>query len=484
MPDTRPQPSTRRSLIALLLLSGFALSQVAAGCGSQQTCDDLRADYKATLERQSRSPESGATSGMSHNLLATQIHEEALGEMIEGVLERKGTLSHRVNRKLPNRTHLDMTVTWTRLSFDLTPECDDCVLLTSGLSANIDARVFGVPVPVKTAGGQLRGLLPLKLTATREGSALSTDISKMTLKEVDLRVPGLPSELTALVLPMARSAAQAVLKEVGGPITLARWRPMELPGRDKLKIVARELVTLADRGVVWIGWGADLPIAPDAATLQAAATLRDGERAAVSFSGAALTPLMQAMQGQGGIPSRLNSDLKPDPKGDVYITLSQVTPTAGGLATRFSAWNLPESGTCYRVDMEAATHVTVTPPNPAARQIGDRQGAVQVAMEDMRVVNTQGDDTLVKVGLWLRSLFVEETLQAQTKLLAAHDFDLGGAGKVGVDLQRAEFSEAGATIVFKPRVGPQPRSITTPKLKPKLRPGVTPQLKPVRHIKK
>ncbi|MEL6181616.1 MAG: hypothetical protein AAFS10_21840, partial [Myxococcota bacterium] len=445
-PARSPSDTHRGQTLAAMALVAMMMT-AALGCSSQQTCNDLRSRYQTTLQQQGQL-QNGQTKGTSHNLMATQIHADALGDMVEAVLERQGTLSHRISRKPARGTRLDMTLTWTRLSFALTPECNDCIALTSGLSAQINARVMGVPIPVDRAQGKLIGHIPLYLKATPAGSELSTDLSAMTLQQLDLKVPGLPNELTRLILPMARDAAQEVLKTVGGPVSLARWKPMTLPG-GKLTIVARELATLADHNTIWVGWGADLPITADVQTLRPTASLRPGESAAVSFAGPALTPLMRAMQGKGGIPNRLNSDLKPDPNGDITITIDRVTPTTNGLATRFSAWNLPsDGGRCYRIDLEATTQVTVTPPQPQARQIGARQGSIQVSMDDMRVVATEGDDTLVRLGLWLRSVFVEETLQAQTRLLAAHEFDLGGAGTVGVDLQRATINPEGVTLIL------------------------------------
>lgn len=434
-----------RLAIPLLLT---ALTIACWGCSSAQTCAELRQSYQATLKAQQHAQPGDAHSGDALNLMATQLHEDTVGALIEQAIEQKGTLSHKVKRALPGLAKLELEITWTRLAFALTSECDNCIQVTSGLSARAKITAAGMAVSDQKARGKLVGLLPLQLTSTKGNSRLSTDLRKMTLKTIKLAIPGLPREFSSLIDPLARDAVHSALSHFGDTITLARWKPIALPG-GKITIHARELAVFAPQKTIWIGWGAAVPVAPGTPGLIPRASLNSTDAAAISFAGPAMTALMRAMQGSGAVPSRLNQDLKPDKEGDVYITLTRVTPKDNGLDTAFTAWNLPKEGTCYQLDLEARANFDITPPKADALTQKARQGELEVKLDDVRVIKTSGDDTMIRLGLWLRSLFVEETMQAQTRLLATHDFEVGD-GKLDVAFQRAETGDDAITLYLKP----------------------------------
>jgi hypothetical protein len=274
------------------------------------------------------------------------------------------------------------------------------------------------------------------VSGSAKGSTLSVDMGKAKISTISIDVAGLPSALRGPINRFATEGARSILGAFDGPIALAEWAPFELSGSG-LEVTASGLSTFPKAGQIWVGFSTNLPI--DAA-LTPAPLLGSGERAAVVFAEPALEGLLSAMVISGAIPNRFGDDMKPDPKGDYYASLTSLRPDGDALLTGFTIWHLPRSGQCFAAEVQGRTTFEV-------RELAKRKKTrLDLAFEDLEVVSTRGDDTLLRIGLWLRSAFVEETLRAQTRILTASSLKMGPLGEKQLSVGRVSMGKGIVTI--------------------------------------
>ena len=278
-----------------------------------------------------------------------------------------------------------------------------------------------------TGGADLVAQVPLRLDLDGGESKLIVDLKRINIRKLAVRGAGGPLPWNRILA----GAAQDLLRSAGTEITVASWKPLAAPGTT-VKLAARELKIFRKEGTAWIGFAVDVPTAGPA--LEPEATLRRKESVAVSFTGDVLTRLTQEMLLSGAVPARLDDDFKPAKGGHHHVTVERVVPDDDGMLTDFTIWRLPpDDDACYSAKVRARTLLQVK----GGHAVG--QTPIHLRMTDGEVLSTEGDDGLLQIGLWLRSVFVSDTLEAQGKLLAGTTFEFGPAGKLHVDVQRIEY---------------------------------------------
>ncbi len=414
-------------LAALALLAAWTL----AACASQ-TCHHLDRDRLNLLDQ--RRPLL-TSPNPQRALAALSIHQDALGQMLTDAL-RAHARSLNQSTPIPGGD-LRLTLHVDTLSVVVVDRCDHCLALRGGLSLRFSTRIHGLPILSGSLSGQLQGELPLRLHASSSGSTLTADLGDARIDRVSLDADGLPRAALDPVNAFALDGARALLKAIPTPVTLASWAPIALPGSN-LRLSASSLHTFPDRRQIWIGFAANLPANPDPG-LSPSPLLAEGEPIALTFTADALTALIAAMMDGDLIPDRLDDDLKPHPEGDYRVTLRAVTPHQGTLKTAFTLWHLPVDGACYAADLEGHAALTV-------KKAKDRGLRIDLNMDALSVTSTRGDDTLLRVGLWLRSAVLGDTLAAQARLLAADTLALGPLGAQRLSVKRI-FAERGAVTL-------------------------------------
>lgn len=415
---------TRMSVVALVLVAaGFA------GCKSDE-CQRLRAEYARTIQAQKA--ELAKVDANSPAQIALQVHEDLLTSVVHDALTGRKSL-YRAEETIAGGNKLSAKVSLTRAKVRFGRGCNDCLEIDGRMAMDSTIRAAGVNIFRGKGGADLTAQVPLRLDVKDGDSALVVDLRKVKIRKLSVR--GASGRL-----PWNRilgDAAQKLLRTGGTEITVARWKPLELPGTS-VKLTAKELKVFRAEKTAWLGFAVGVPA--DGPGLVPEATLRRKETVAVSFTGNVLTRLTQEMLLSGAVPNRLDEDFKPDPGGHQMVTVTDVKPDGDGLETLFTLWRLPpEEDECYAVDVKARTLVQVK------RSRGGKT-PVHLKMTDGEVVETRGDDSLLQIGLWLRSVFVSDALEAQTRILAADTIEFGPLGKQRVDIQRVDYAEGGVTV--------------------------------------
>jgi hypothetical protein len=403
---------------------------VVGGCRSDH-CQRLQSDYAEVVIAQS-APLSELPEG-SPVQIGLQIHEDLLTEVIHKALA--GRLTYRANESVPGG-RLSAEVKLTRAKVRLGKNCKDCVEIDARLSIKSDIVAGGVRVFRGQGGADVVARVPLVLALEDGISTLAVDLRRVDIRRLHLRGAG------GRDLPWNRllgKAATKLLRAAGSQVTVAQWRPSSLPGT-AVTAAASQLRVFPRQRTVWIGFSVLLP--PGGPGLEPAATLGRGESVGVSFSGAVLTHLMQGLINSGAVPNRLDENFNPDEEGPYLVTLGRVRPDETGLVTDFTIWHLPaDEGTCYAAEVRARTLLNVEESHRKGR------AAIRMRMSGGEVVATRGDDTLLNVGLWLRSVFVRDTLEAQSRVLAADTFRFGPLGERTISVKRIDYSADSMEVV-------------------------------------
>lgn len=404
---------------ALTFLSVCALG--AAGCRAQECADLDRAWRQLSAPRAPDAPPRKAPIVMS-----AQIHESRLDAWWQEALDGAGRTLRWDQRakggELRGRLHLRRA--WLRAA-DGPCAQGACLAIGWEGSLELSAALGGLTLfqgQTKLTG---QGRAPLRLTPDAQGTALRLSLADATLDRLSLDL-SLPEAWRPAVDGFARDGVQAALQAAGPDLTLARWAPLRWEGAALTALPAR-LAALPDARSLWIGFSTDLPTSPGAPSLQPASALQPGEEVAVSFSGEALTGLLRLLLQEGLLPARLDDDFKPDPDGIHRVTLARAQPQDGHLDLDLTLWRLAadEAETCYAAQARgrALFHVK-------------QGGQLDLTLDDLQVVSTQGEDTLLRLGLWWQSAFFEQSLSAQASFVAARTLQLGPLGRQRLTARR------------------------------------------------
>lgn len=417
----------RASLVAVTLVSGWGL----AGC-SGHACKELKAQHAALLTAQRQTASEASPEQV---VMALAVDQAMVGELLAEAMAEVETQASKTLEVAGGQARVKLRV--PRLDVSLTDACDDCVALDGKVSVTASLKVAGVSLGESRVSGRVQARAPLKLVGGAEGSRLVLGLDGIKIRQIDLDLDGLPAQLRKEIRAYATEGARTILGQLSGELPLASWAPIEVPGGG-VALTASKLAMFPQQGQLWVGFSATLPARGPALT--PAPLLGQGERVGVTLSGTALEGLMQRMMDAGGLPARLDDDFKPSASGDNHVTLRSVVPERGKLKTAFTVWHLPDDGACYAADLEGMASIKLR--HKPAR--GEHQ--LDLSIKRLEVTRTQGEDTLLRVGLWLRSAFVDEALEAQARVMAADTLSLGPLGQRQLRIARIALKPEGVTV--------------------------------------
>ncbi len=409
-------------------------------CGDS-ACTQLQQDHQALMLAQTNldttSPKDAPV------VMAVSIHEELIGQMLT---EAVGKEIPPIEKKLSaSKASIDATLTIPSFQTSLSDKCDDCIQLGGAVSVRASAKALGAKLFSTRVRGRLTGRVPLKLIATSKGSALKVDLKRARIEKIRLDLDGLPSWARKAVQDFASDGANSIIKKLfKKDITLARWEPIPLPG-SPVKLTASKLNTFPKDKELQIGFATNIAQRQGSKhnlpSLKPTPLLKSSkQRLGVTFSGLGMTALTNAAIAAGTIPVRLNDDFKPDPNGDYHVTFSSITPTDQRLRTNFTVWHLPKSGSCFAADVQGMVSLKVNPNQKRSRT------RILADIKDLEVQRTRGDDTLLRIGLWVQSTFMDEALEASTRLLTADTLQVGPLGKKRLLIGKISFDDNRVTV--------------------------------------
>jgi hypothetical protein len=409
-----------RAIVLLLLL--LTVMPAMGGCASE--CKAIRAEFEQLeLSQVNKVQTTKMFKPDAPEVLGVSVRASVFERLVSSVVLGKATPMTTTVKLGPGKLVAKVRL----LDLTLLPfgECKDCLRFSAAVK--LDVQVVAGPLSLaSTEGrGQVVARVPMVLEASREGSTLSADLGRATVEDVRVEVGELPSAARGPLDKIVTGGVRQALSTMGRRVRLVRWDPVKLEG-STVRLVASKLVLFPEDQVVWVGFKSNLsdPASPVVPRVE----LGEGEDLSATFSGTLMSAVLRSMMANGKISDRFNDDLKPDPKGDFRVRIASVSPTKDGLQTDFTVWRLPkEDGSCYVVVSEG---LATALPHPT------KSDKLKIKIRDIEVVDTHGDDMLLDVGLWAKSVFMEETLEAQTSILSAERIELGTLGEVEMKVAR------------------------------------------------
>ncbi|HOX47336.1 MAG TPA: hypothetical protein PK668_27330 [Myxococcota bacterium] len=233
----------------------------------------------------------------------------------------------------------------TRLGLALAPGQPVRLALRVGYQAavRVGGRGAGLEVLLPTGEWGLPAELALeaavRLVAEPDGSsALALDLSRAALGLFELSLEALPAPLPGalreLLLPLARAVADATLSE----LRLARIPPLPL-GAGGLRVSARSLRLDAARDELQLGLWTNLAVPEDGLVRPSLDRPLEAD-ARIRLASALPELATRALLHQGGLPRRLDTDMRPDPEGARALTLTHLEFEGQELRLAFRLWSL------------------------------------------------------------------------------------------------------------------------------------------------
>lgn len=425
------------------------------GCSSRE-CARLERSYGQVVASQAEALV-GEVPAQAPVAMAVQLRQGLLQGWLQQALQQEGG-QIKLTRRLSSRDlgaagallgkakgALQAELRLKRVTASLSPEgCGQplCLELELSSSLRLSGELGGKKLFQTATSVRTRGVAPLRLDNQPDRAELRLDLSQVELSKVELPLEQLPEALRPRAQAMLGQAAQGLLQLAGRELTLASWRPWSLEGT-QVKLKASSLRQVSAE-VLEVGFASNLPLG-QAPALPSSQALGPDEQVALRFSQGALLGLMRQWMQLPGAPTRLNEDFKPDPEGIHRISLEQLSATPEALQLEVTLWRVArqEQETCYaaRARGDAMFHVK-------------RGGRVQLKLQDLELVESQGEDTLLRLGLWARSLFFSQGLAAQAQVLAARTLQLGPLGEQTWEVRRLQGEQGAVTVVVGQRQGP------------------------------
>ncbi len=407
----------------LVALTALLLGGTAFGCAS--SCPTIRSEWAARPQGQV------AQKMQDEPVLVTSLHTAAINDLLsEGrnkLLSRKRSESLKVGSGTVKGT-LDLN----KVEVRATAACEGCVELDLGGAVELTVKAAGVNVLSTRKRTSLTGSVPLLISRSQGKSTLSIDMAKFDVQQIDLPLSGVPSWAKSVVKDVVQDAASYLLKRYVGKVKIASWDALALPG-SPVRFQATGVEVDARRQVLHVLWASNLA---KGTRVVARPKPSKEQRVGLAISPHALTGVVNGLMTAGKIPSRYNDNFQKDQDGDYHLTLEHISPKADGVATTFTVWSLPASGSCFAAEVQGVA------------DFGNIQnGKIKLSIDELEVLGTRGDDTLFKVGYWLKTAFLDDALQAQTSLLGAADVRFGPLGERQLAVQSIESSK-GDFVVY------------------------------------
>lgn len=421
--------------LGLLGLASITLLS-AAGC-DRQACQTLTRDHASMMAAQRQAFEDSKEPGPV--VMSVSLHQELLEDLLNDALKAKPPSATRTLRA-PGGS-VKASVKLGSVEAQMTDDCRRCLALNANISVRAQIRVASRTLSEVTLRARALGQVPLNIKTQGDGAVLTAQLDRASLKRLRIDTKALPSWARKPLEDYAASSATSLLKQLGDSFTIARIDPIKVPDVP-LRLTPARLETFPKQQELELGFTTNFSTASPKppADLPASPSLRKGERVAMRFNDQALTSLMNAAFLSKQVPTRLNDDLKPDPKGVNHVTLDRVTPRKGKLQTSFTIWHLPDSGACYAAEVQGMVAAQV---KPLAIRSKTR---VSASINDLTVVNTRGNDTLLRIGLWIQSTFMDQALKANTRILAADTLKLGPLGERRLKIKRLDVKDDGVVV--------------------------------------
>ncbi len=402
------------------------LAALGGGCWRDDACSTLRPRFEAAQLAQRRGLEEGAAPAPDAPLAAAVAVPRGV---VQRLVDEHFKQAPREIKPL-HTTVLGLRLSaggaWSRLEVLGAGRCADCLRLRLGGSLQAEAKqarltLFGERVPVEAT---LEA--PLRLVADTGGAArLVVELRQIEGLQIKLRPSGLPGELLEPLNGLASRAASSLLQTLGSEQTLFTWDPLPLEGT-RLRLHPAALQLSPDGETLRVGWRLNAPL--EGAGVDLDALKPQGEEVLAALHPGALTWLSRAALLAGAIPSRLNTDLQPDPQGELRVAVEDVIPRQDGtLDTRFAVWRLSEDG-CFEAHLQSTAQVQLQAP--LIKTADGRGATLALQIKDVSLLRSEGDDWGLKLALWWNADALTRTLDLYKEAIDPQHLRVGDAGAI------------------------------------------------------
>ena len=345
-------------------------------------------------------------------------------------------LANLLNAEIPFAGDLEtgtLNVTFTpeeapTIRFIDTSWCPNCVEYS--LKFAVDGYSGGGTVA--TGLGSAVMIIPLVLDKVSENStALSADYDRLELEELNLQIFGFDSDEHTSLAGALRIVMEEELRSRFSKSVLFELGSWTL-GEGEIELLARELVTFPDKGVMSIGLQTNLELG-DGQGFELEGNLPEEMEFGVRIENDVFTQVSKRMLAEGRIPRLYNESGNPDPNGNYGATMvgfAGQDDDQAKLDARFRIWRI-DYGYCGYAE-------TVMPINfgveEGTNDFGLETAEVVISTGDVSVVTGAGvgsvaanDQELVDERQDLIDIFRQELVESMAETLNYEALDLEGS---------------------------------------------------------
>jgi len=326
-----------RPLLPLLLVASLA-----GGC-----CPRSEAYLKAeAADALALAPWPSGKAGPGGAHVAIQLSLDALDRLLQAPALAGALPVFEQSLRLPlpfSRGALELGAAFrvTRLGLGASPAGPGRLLVRVGYQVSLRLGAGSLVLPAGEWGlpAELELDVGVRLAADPDGgSALALDLGRAAVQLFELTLTALPEPLPdalrGLLAPLARAVADATLRD----LRLLRVPPLPL-GAAGLRVAARSLEIDGAQGELRLGLWTNLAV-PEPGLVGPDLSRPLAGDVRIRLASALPELALRALLHQGGLPRRLDEDLRPDPDGPRALTLTRLELEGGELRLAFRLWSL------------------------------------------------------------------------------------------------------------------------------------------------
>lgn len=317
--------------------------------------------------------------------------------------------------------------------FEAIEGCETCV--TYSLAFDVNALSGGGPIASGVGAVVMR--VPLKLEKQDASTtALVADYSDVEILNLDLQIFGFDSDEHESLAGALEILMTEELRERYGASVLFEFGGYGL-GNGEVELLARELKTFPDEGVMQIGLQTNLPL-DDGRGLDLDGSTASDAAIGIKVDVNVFEKMARRMLAEGEIPRIYNESGNPDPNGNYGATISAIRGSDAdndSLESVFRVWRI-DYGYCGYAEVSMPVSMAVEDGTSSTglpiKEVVATPGAIQVVRGAGVGSVAARDDELVAEQEPLIDIFKTELADTLEQTLAYKGLDLPGA-RVRID---------------------------------------------------
>lgn len=372
---------------------------VLQGCGGD--CATLKKERDALIE--TRNPFAKLpTDDTTH--FGVTFKDTFLDEVVAKALTKslESAMKLGTNIKIGSSQSIKVTTlpNVTDVSIRADAACDHCVRIMSKVDGKVTVTVPIIGKQSVPLSGNLSLVAPLVFeSGDDKDAAVKVDVAeagKLGKSKMETSLRQLPPTWSnALRSPLADAMLEAVIENVK-PVTIFEFDAPDF-GIDGLKVRPSKLVTDAKNKTIYVGLATNLAGVEPGQGIAPLTRLSSNKNLAFGVHPAVLSSATNALMKSGKVSRTYDKDGN-EAAGPMSVLLSSIEvgtakDKATPVKTKFRLWNLPTSGKCYWVDVDATADMTV------------KDDKLQLAIGGFEVTDSSLPGIVVKLATWVNSGF-------------------------------------------------------------------------------